>query len=241
MATALTAPQKRVLACLALALLGCVLPSVVYGLRAAWTDASTAAARHVVNGWRQGTLQGVSATLYADTAATLQRGIAADPDNAQLRIDLGYLSMARAHALEPFAPPGSPLAPYRLELIHQALAQYREVVRIRPRFAYGWGYLANAKSKALQADADMWAAFDQAVQWGRNEGGVQLAIAELAFAHWPALTPARRAAVDAILQSPNQEVRKDIAALAQAAGVSLQQAQAQAKAQAPTLPAPAAP
>jgi hypothetical protein len=217
----LTTPQKVTLSVLALAFVAFVTPSVIFGLRAAWTDASTAAARHVVNGWREGYGPGYSSALHAKTVAALEQGIQGDPDNAQVRIDLAYIHMTQALVLEPFAPVGTPLGTYRFELIDQAIAQIRQVVQIRPRFPYGWGYLAIAKSQRGQHDAEMWDAFDKALNYGHNEGGVQLAIAEVAFAHWKTLDPSRKERVLGMLQRPNAEVKKDILKLAEKAAVVL--------------------
>jgi tetratricopeptide (TPR) repeat protein len=218
---ALTTRQKVTLGVLALTFVAFVTPSVVYGLRAAWTDASTAAARRIVNGWRDGFGPGFSVALHKETVATLEQGIQGDPDNAQVRTDLAFIHMAQAIVLEPFATNGSPLEAYRLELIDKAIAQYRQIVQIRPRFPYGWGYLAIAKSQRGQHDAEMWDAFDKALNFGHNEGGVQLAIAEVAFAHWKTLEPSRKERVLVMLQRPNAEVKKDILKLAEKASVVL--------------------
>lgn len=216
-----TTVRKVALAVLAVVLLALSIPSIVYGLRAAWVDASTAGARRIVNGWRDGHGPRITPPLLAQTTQTLQNGTRTDPDNAQLHVDLGYIHMVQANGLEPHVEAGTPLAQYRLDLIDTALTHYRRVTEIRPRFPYGWGYLAIAKSKRAQPDDEMWGAFDKALALGRNEGGVQLAIAEVAFTHWPTISPQRKQNVLTMLERPNAEVRKDIQKIADRAAFTL--------------------
>lgn len=218
---ALTFAQKSLAAVLLAVLLVPLVPSAIYGLRAAWVNADTVAARRIVMGWREGYGPGYTTERWQDTFTALEQGTHIDPDNAQLYADLGYLFVIQANTFSTAAQSDPTLAELRWLLLDSAIENLRRATQLRPRFPYGWGHLAGIKSLRGQADAEMWGAFDKALDLGRNEGGTQLAIAEVAFAHWGTLTPQRRARVDQMLQHPNAQVYKDILEIAQRNGVAL--------------------
>lgn len=215
-----TGPIRYVLGALALVLLAVfVLLSIWYGGRAAWSDAMSLRARHTVAQWRDG--QGPKYTLkrWEQTRDDLVDALQTTPDNGQLYDDLGFLYASRAQGLGT-PQDGSRAAVLRLGLLSQAIIDYRSACALRPTFPYTWAYLALAKQLRGERDEEFWVAFDKALQYGRNEPGVQQTIGRVAFALWPTLKPAYQSAVVNMLSSASKVSHRNLVELADSAGLS---------------------
>jgi hypothetical protein len=67
----------------------------------------------------------------------------------------------------------------------------------------------------------MWAAFDKALAFGRNEGSVQVMLAEIAFARWSSLDPARAEAITKMVADAPEALQKPLLAVAERNVVTL--------------------
>jgi tetratricopeptide (TPR) repeat protein len=194
--------------------------SLWYGLSAAWSDATALSARWLVNEWRDGRGPAFTPQIWEQARKSLQSALQTSPDDAALLDDLGFLHADRAQALGKQRP-GSAAYVYQLALLDEAIAHYRAATPLRPTFPYSWAYLALAKHTRGQPDAEMWTAFDRALQYGRNEGGVQPPIAQVAFAHWAELTDARKQAVVSMVATAQPKIQATLLELASQSEVRL--------------------
>jgi hypothetical protein len=210
-------------ACLALACAVVALFALLAGrqaLQASLADADTLRARWLVNQWRDNTGPVLTQTLWQQTQQTLNAARERTPDNAQILDDLGYLYAGLAVGLGN-PEPGTPEHTQQQNLFMQTLSSYRQATVLRPTYPYTWAYLAQTKHLLGQPDAEMWLAFDKAVRYGRNEPGVQMAVARVAFIHWATLDPQRKTAVNSMIETARPEPRKELYQLGEANGVGL--------------------
>jgi len=202
------------------ALAAFALLSVWYGGRAAWSDASSLQSRWLVSQWRAGEGPASSEAQWVEVRADLQAALQTSPDNAQLLDDLGFLNASRAQALGTPAA-GSPAQQMQQDLLSEAVASYRAAARLRPTFPYTWAYLALAKHRHGEQDAELWLAFDKALHYGHAEAGVHPALAEIAFARWGALGAERQARFKAMAATSPAATRKHLLEMATRSGVEL--------------------
>jgi hypothetical protein len=187
---------------------------------AALADADTLHARWLVAQWRANTGPMPSHALWQQAQLDLRAARERTPGNAQILDDLGYLyaGLAIGMGSPEFATPEHDL---QQNLLRETLNSYRQATSLRPTFPYTWAYLAQSKQLLGQADAEMWQAFDKAVRYGRNEPGVQMAIAHVAFAHWATLDRQRKTTVSSMIEAARPEPRKALHQLAADNGVVL--------------------
>lgn len=194
--------------------------SLQYGGRAALADAGSLRAKWVVSEWRAGRGPAFSPELWLKTRDSLQQAAALAPGNAHLFDDLGFMHATRAQGMgDP--QPNTPAWVYKHKLLAQSIESYRTASNLRPTFPYSWVYLALAKHTKGERDEEFWLAFDKALRFGRNEAGVQPALAEMAFADWPALTEGRKLLIDGMVATAPPVQRKKLLALAAHNGVVL--------------------
>jgi tetratricopeptide (TPR) repeat protein len=213
-------PSKPMSRATALALL---LISVVLGLSSLWygglaaiADASSLAARWWVSEWRVGRGPSQDPKNWNKARTALQFAIKITPDDPQLYDDLGYLYAERGVLIG--APEdGEPLKAYQTEMFDEAIANYRTATSLRPTFPYSWVYLALSKSLRGQDDDEMWAAFDKAVKFGKNEAGVQQPLARIAFPRWQALSSERKLAITSMVE--NAHAKAQLQDMAQQSGI----------------------
>lgn len=201
-------------------LLGLGALSLYYGGRAALADAGSLRAKWVVSEWRAGRGPAFTPDLWLKTRDSLQQAAAMAPGNAHLFDDLGFMHAARAQGMGDPAP-NTPAWVYKQKLLAQCIESYRTASSLRPTFPYSWVYLALAKHTQGERDTEFWLAFDKALRFGRNEAGVQPALAEMAFADWPALADSRKQLIDAMVAGAPAVQRTKLLALAAQHGVVL--------------------
>lgn len=194
--------------------------SVWHGGRMAWADVETLAARWTISDWRRGRGPVITRDLWARKRDDLRLGLQFAPDSAQLLDDLGYLYSSRAIAMA-WPKYGSEEDQLRQSLLTDAIINYRAATVLRPTFPYSWAYLALTKQLRGELDSEFWVAFDKALQYGRNESGLQLTLAEMAFAQGKALSPERQQLVFSMIISSQGAVRKQLAALIDQNGVTV--------------------
>lgn len=188
----------------------------LYGvIPAAIADYATLKTRHEIERLRDGTARPPPAQAWAALRDDLLQAAAWAPDNPRWYDDLGFLYVLRARSTQGVVE----LTDLRRSLYTEAAAYYRQAARLRPMFPYGWANLALAKHHADQNDAEMWAAFDKALTYGRHEIGVGRMLAELAFARWQEVTPQRRDTLAAMISETWPESRKPVLELAERHGV----------------------
>lgn len=194
--------------------------SLRYGGSAALSDAGVLRAQWVVSEWRADRGPAFTPELWLATRDSLNRAVAITPDNAHLFDDLGFLQASRAQGMgDP--KPNSPAWVYKQALLAQCIVSYRAASRLRPTFPYSWVYLALAKHKKGEQDAEYWVAFDKALRYGRNEAGVQPALAEMAFADWTALGTDRQRLIESMVATTQAAQRIRLLAMAVQSGVVL--------------------
>lgn len=215
------APLRRIgIALASVALLAFAGLSLWYGGRAAWSDAGALQARWLVNEWRDGSGPVFSPKLWLDARDDLVAALQSAPDNAQLLNDLGFLYAARAQGLGTPAAGSADLA-LQQSLLTEAIASYRAAATLRPTFPYSWAYLALAKHLRGERDAEFWLAFDKALHYGHSEAGVKPALAQVAFANWPALSAERQSRVTKLVATAPETQRKQLLELAAQSSVTL--------------------
>jgi len=186
----------------------------------AWSDAKSLQAHWLVGQWRDGTGPAYSLSRRQQAHDDLQAALRLTPGNAQLLDDLGFLNAGRAMAL------GKPETGTSVHILQQAMfaraiTYYRAASVLRPTFPYTWAYLALAKHFKGEADPELWLAFDKALRYGRNEAGVQPAMAQVAFAHWKDLSPERKAQIAGMIKDAQPVPREKLMDLALENGVVL--------------------
>lgn len=191
-----------------------------YGGRTAWSDASAQSARRLVSQWREGKGPAYTETLWQQTHDAVQDALRLTPDNPHLLDDLGFLNAARALGLGNVAP-GSPEKALQQQLLADAIDNYRSATALRPTFPYTWAYLALAKHLKDEDDAELWRAFDKAMQYGRYETGAQPAIAQVAFARWNTMSKERKTGAVAMVATAQPKSRQVLLDLAKRYGVAL--------------------
>lgn len=197
--------------------------SLRYGGSAAFSDAGALRAQWVVSEWRAGRGPVFSPEVWLKTRDSLNRAVDTTPDNAHLYDDLGFMYATRAQGM------GDPQAKnaawvYKQALLTQSIESYRAATGLRPTFPYSWVYLALAKYKKGEKDAEYWLAFDKALQYGRNEAGVQPALAEMAFAQWRALGSERQVLIGGMVATAQPAQHARLRAMAAQSGVVLPEA-----------------
>ena len=194
--------------------------SLWFGGRAALASAESLAPRWLVAQWRYGLGPEATEQRWDETQLALRAALDTGPDHAELRSDIAFLHAARAHAMGAPAV-GSPEYAAQQGWFDEAIAQYRAATVLRPTFPYAWVYLALAKYRRGQPEAEMWAAFDKALAYGVNEGGVQQALATVAFANWAAAGRERQTAITSMVAGSHANARPQLVALAAEYGIAL--------------------
>lgn len=194
--------------------------SLRYGGSAALSDAEALRARWVVSEWRAGRGPVFTPELWLKTRDSLNRAVDTTPGNAQLYDDLGFVLVARAQSMGN-PKPNSSAWDYQQELMAECIASYRAASRLRPTFPYSWVYLALAKHRVDERDAEYWLAFDKALQYGRNEAGVQPPLAEMAFAQWQGLSAERKRLIGIMVATAQPAQRAKLQGMATQQGVTL--------------------
>lgn len=212
--------QRALLAGLVLLLAGLAGASLYFGGRAAWSGAQAIPARWLVTEWRAGEGPAATPERWEQALQELRAALQTGPESAELHSDIAFLHAERAVALGT-PPENAEDLVYQQALLDQAITHYRAATALRPTFPYAWAYLALALHYRGQTDAPMWAAFDKALAFGVNEGGVQQALATVAFAHWNALGRERQQLVTGMVAASHSNVRPLLLELAQSFGVDL--------------------
>jgi hypothetical protein len=194
--------------------------SLWFVLQAAWIDASTLSARTTVNGWRDGSGPRMTSETWIKTRDKLKYALGEGSGNAQLYDDLGYLYAARSQSIG-VVPINGPAYQIQQSLMDLAIQHYRTACELRPTFPYSWTYLALAKNFREQHDDEFWIAFDNALQFGRNEAALQGAIGEMAFALWSVMGTQRQQIVIVMVTTAKEELRNRLFDAATQAGVQL--------------------
>ena len=187
---------------------------------AAWADASSLRARSTVNDWRDGHGPVVTPERWEQTRAQLQDALDTAPGNAQLHDDLGFLHAARSQSIGQ-VPVGSPAQQFQQTLMDSAIGHYRTACALRPTHPYTWTYLALAKHYRGLHDAEFWAAYDRALQYGRSEAALQVTLAVMAFDQWDALGLPRQQLIGSMVATAKAQPRATMQELAGRAGVQL--------------------
>ena len=220
MSTPATRKQKIGLGLLLLALLGSGVLSLLHGGAAAWVTAQTLQARWTVAEWRDERGPVPTPEKWKEVRDDLWLGAHALPSFAALHEDLGYLHAMQALTVRTLQP-GTQEFAYRQSLLAEAANNYRQATQDRPTFPYAWAYLAFAKHLRGDVDDEMFAAMDKALRYGKNEGGVQQTLAEVAFGNWDQLGKERQAAVKDMVAVSHSRVRSILLEIAQGNGVNL--------------------
>jgi hypothetical protein len=196
---------------LAAFLLAGTLFSVYYALPAAFTDYRSLKARSDVERMRAGKKLMPSLMEWDHLRSQLVRAAGEESGNAQLLDDIAYLYVFRALSMDDVPE----LADLRRSLFSEAVGYYRTAATLRPMFPYDWANLALAKHSAGENDDELWAAFDKALAYGRNESPVQRMLAEIAFANWSTLDPQRAAAITAMVRETPEKLRQPLLDIAE--------------------------
>lgn len=167
------------------------------------------------------------ARAWAVAAAAAQRAAAWYPaPNGDYQDRLGRVHSWRFYQ-QPFGGAATlavllatPEVPAIEESRRQALAAYREAVRLRPAAADSWARLAHAKLYLMERDPEFDQAYATADRLGAAAGEVRLELAQIGFGAWYWLTPPQQAralaaaavALDAA-DRPAQAVAQQAAAL----------------------------
>lgn len=214
-------PLRRIgLAMAATALASLAALSIWHGGSAALADANALHARWVVGEWRDGRGPAFTPELWLQTRDDLRQALQMTPGNAQLFDDLGFLHAARARGMGQPEPESAAWV-YQQSLLGDAIASYRAASTLRPTFPYSWAYLALAKHLKGEQNSEFWHAFDKALQYGHNEAGVQPALAQIAFAQWPALSADRQRLIDRMVATAAPAAHKQLLQMATQNGVAL--------------------
>jgi tetratricopeptide (TPR) repeat protein len=203
--------QLFILVPLGVFLVGGALYGLVYGLPAAATDFSSLKARDEVERMRDGKKRMPALAEWARLRRSLERAAASAPDNAQILDDIAFLYAFRALSMDGVAE----LADLRREMFAEAAGYYRRAAPLRPMFPYTWAQLALADHYADGDEQEMWSAFDKALAYGRNEGSVQLMLAEIAFARWSTLDAKRSAAIAEMVDQAPEALQKPLLEVAE--------------------------
>jgi hypothetical protein len=197
-----------------------VVPSVWFGLRAAWADSISLEARWLVGQWRQDKGPATQPDLWIQTRDSLRSALVVTPQSAQLFDDLAYLHASRAVSLGT-TDPETPLGQYQAKLLDEAIVNYRNGTALRPTYPFSWAYMALAKDLRGQVDGELWLAFDKAIRFGKTEAAVRTVVVQIACAHWPNLTPMRKQSVHAMVLSAPASARTKLLEFAALKGVNL--------------------
>lgn len=203
---------------LVVAMLGAA--SLWHVVPAAWSDASTLAARNMVNAWQDTQPPRINLNEWAVARTRLEEGIAISPDSAHLRAELGYVYAVRAQTLGRLSDQ-HPLYSMQMGLLDLAIEQYRAACALRPTFPYTWAQLALAKHQRGQDDAELWTAFDQALRYGFAEATLQPSLTDIALMRWPALSTERRQTMARMIAQAKPENKPLLLDMVQQAGVTL--------------------
>ena len=121
-------------------------------------------------------------------------------------------SLRAAHQLDPAQPayledlarlyelralPLKAADPLAREYLREALELQRQALVRRPGSPYTWSNIALLKSRLGEIDAEFERALAHAAKFGPWEPGVQLALADVGFAQWGAISPPTRDVVRA--------------------------------------------
>jgi hypothetical protein len=188
-------------------LLVLVIPSVYFGLRAAWSDAITLKARSDIDRWqRDNTRPDIEA--WRETRDALQRGLRFTPDDPKLYEHLAYLYGLRAMQ-------ASRLPELQKPLLDQVTIYYLEALRLRPMSPHTWANIALAGHLLGDRDKVVWTAFDRAMEYGANEPRVQLILAEIGLSRWDTLDETHRRRLRDAFKRAAPSLRKQLDQIAQ--------------------------
>jgi hypothetical protein len=180
--------------------------SIYYLVPAAYTDFHTLRARAEVELMRDGQKGMPPAAEWGRLRNELVGALANPPDNAQLLDDIAFLYAFRAQSMQNVPE----LEDLRQSLYAESVVYCRAASKLRPMFPYGWAHLALSKHYVDEVDAELWAAFDKALAYGRNEPAVERMLAEIAFARWSSLDPQRADAIRALIADLPEKLQKPL-------------------------------
>lgn len=170
------------------------------------------------------------ARAWAVAAAAAQRAVAWYPAaSADYQDRLGRVHSWRFYQ-QPFGPAATlavlvatPEVPAIDASRRQALAAYREAVRLRPAWADSQARLAHAKLYLLELDTEFARAYAAADRHAAAAGQVREELAQIGFRAWYWLTPAQQAralaAATAVLATSGPPAQQAVARQAAALGL----------------------
>lgn len=173
----------------ALLILLFVLWSLMWGL----ADLAAFRARVWVEAWsyqsRQATAQGRTYDPFPEewegARADGEWAVRLAPFSADYREDLARVYASRYLSTEK----GAAIA---LPFQEQALAQYRESIRLRPTWPYSYIALAQTLARMNRLDAEFDRSLDMALHYGPWEPDILLAVTDMALDDLPRLSPSAR-------------------------------------------------
>ncbi|QDL54546.1 hypothetical protein [Rhodoferax aquaticus] len=194
--------------------------SLYYGVRAAWPDATSLPTRWRLAEWRDGRGPLATLELWAASRDDLRAALKLEPNNPQFYEDLGYLHAVRAQGMGVLRPDDGQFT-FQKILLDEAIDNYRSAGALRPTFPYPFAYFAYLKTLSGQVDDAMWAAYDRAYTYGKNEAGVQFILAQVAMPQWQLMTDDRKVAFKAMVASAQVDAKKKLLETATANRVDL--------------------
>jgi hypothetical protein len=180
--------------------------SIYYLVPAAYTDFHVLRARAEVELMRDGQKSMPPAAEWGRLRNELVSALTNPPDNAQLLDDIAFLYAFRAQSMQDVPE----LDELRQSLLAESVVYYRAATKLRPMFPYDWAHLALSKHYVGEVDAELWAAFDKALAYGRNEPAIERMLAEIAFARWASLDPQRADAIRALIADLPEKLQKPL-------------------------------
>jgi hypothetical protein len=169
-----------------------------------------------VRAWQRHPDRPPTVAQWQEARLRLDRALAVAPAHGELQEAMGYLYLSAALRADQ-------LPVVRQPYLRQAGVHLARAMQARPMVPTAWANQAlalhwRAHSGEPGVEEALWVHFDHALRLGRREGVVQLTLAEVALRRWPALTPARQAAVRAMVGQATPEQRRALHALAQRRG-----------------------
>ena len=132
--------------------------------------------------------------------AALEAALSFAPDNPHYYEDTAYLYAVRGVAAMRFPSISKPL-------LGKALIYYQGAVSLLPMSSRTWANIALAKHYLDQNDAELWGAFDKAMEYGSNEPNTQVTLFTIGLQRWSDLEPQRQAALRASYARANSHLK----------------------------------
>ena len=188
-------------------LLICSVVSLYAAFKAGMADLAVSQARWLVTQWQKSPASMPADAEWKTAEAGHQAALAWQPDDAEIKANLGYLYSLAANR------PGLS-AEQRHQALRQALEYQRQSLQARPMSGHGWSNTMVLMLALGETGSEFWQSYDRAVAYGWREDAIRQRIAQVCFVRWDEAGPERQVQLRANILSLPENLQAPLLRLA---------------------------